>query len=397
MKISDIWRPDEYDFVVNPFPVYEQLRKKSSVFESPTGDFVVLSYQDVRQILADKTCLTGIRKDWMNRAIAYAKKKGQDYEMIQKVMEAMLFQLNPSIHTELRMWLMKYWPSKTWIEEKSEILSHEIVLNIPKECNLVDEVSRKLPLMVINELLGSNFGTVQNMKDSIVLLRTLDPYLTVKDLEEINHAAIRFYGDFHSFYNSLPREGKGLAVIIKQNEAQLIQWGLDPVSVLMFVFLAAQDTTANLISASIFTLLKDKSLIALIQTDQLMDNFVHEMLRLHSPVQLTERINQNELTIGNRVIPPHSILSLCIGAANRDSDQFENPHDLDIYRHEHRHVSFGYGIHHCLGNQMVLTETSIVLKHILPKLSNYHLSGEVMWDKRLTIRNINTIPVTDHV
>jgi len=393
MKISEIWRPDDYDFIVNPFPQYEKLRKISPVFVSPTEDYVVLSYEDVKKVLGDKSCLAGVRKDWMDRAIVYSKKKNQDFSPISKVMQALLFQMNPSMHSDLRKVLLSYWPSKNWVDEISKKHAKTLLKELPDEGNFVHHVARKMPLLVINEMLGSAFTLEELMEDGMKFLRTLDPYLTARDLEGINQSAIRIHDIFSCYYEQVDIEADGFSAWVKKNESQFLAYKVDPISVILFLYLAGQDTTANLISSVLDEILRDKSLIGQLDSDQRIENFIHEVLRLHSPVQLTERVNTNEISLGGRVIPPKSILSLCIGAANRDPEVFENPNELNLDRDQNRHITFGYGIHHCMGNQIALLETFYLLKELLPVLGAYELVSEAHWDKRLAIRNITTLNV----
>lgn len=393
MKISSDWQPDDYDFIVNPFPFYDRLRGHSSVFQSPTGDYVLLKYTDVKQALSDKTCSAGVRKDWMTRAVKYAEKKGENYDVINRIMDAMLFQLNPDAHTAIRHFFMKYWPDKNWIEKTSIDCALQVIKELPDEGNLVTSVSRKLPLMVINKMLGSDFSSDKLMEDGIELLRTLDPYLTANDLNSIHEASVRFYEAFEKFYKNMDPSNHGFSSLIKKNEAFFLEQNVHPVSVLIFLYLAGQDTTANMISSCLETLLKDKKLIPQLESEEKIDAFINEVLRLHSPVQLTERINSVPMKIGDTDIPANSILSLCIGAANRDPNAFESPNDMKLDRDGNRHISFGFGIHHCIGNQIALIEARVIIQKMLPYLQNAVVLENTIWDKRLSIRNIRSLKV----
>ena len=393
MKISEIWRPDDHDFIVNPFPHYEKLRNLSPVFVSPTKDYVILSYHEVKQVLSDRSCLAGVRKDWMIRAIDFARKKGHDYQVINKVMNALLFQMNPTVHTDLRRMMAEYWPSKDWVMQKAEKYSAQVIDELPDQGNFVDHIARKLPLLVINDLLGSNFDLQDIMKDGVEFLRTLDPYLTARDLASINDAATRLFYVFDKFYKQVDREGGSFSSWVKRNDAMIKGYNVDPISMILFMYLAGQDTTSNLISSILQELLSHRQHLENLESTKKIENFVHEILRLHCPVQLTERVNQNEMLLSGVTIPAGSILSLCIGAANRDPKTFENPSQIDLDRSKHNHITFGYGIHHCLGNQIALIEAEILIKHLLPIIGQYELVNEADWDNRLAIRNINSLMV----
>ncbi|MEQ8811432.1 MAG: cytochrome P450, partial [Imperialibacter sp.] len=112
------------------------------------------------------------------------------------------------------------------------------------------------------------------------------------------------------------------------------------------------------------------------------------ILRLYSPVQITGRSNPEPIALSGVEIPANSTITLCLGSANRDPGHFENPDQLIIDRKENDHLSFGYGMHHCLGSQMAVVEAAAVVKAFLPIIDRISISSEPIWENRLMIRRL---------
>ena len=121
---------------------------------------------------------------------------------------------------------------------------------------------------------------------------------------------------------------------------------------------------------------------------------LEELLRFDSPVQLTTRIADKEITIGNVKIKPGEEITLCIGAANRDPEQFPEPDTLNFNRSSNPHLAFGDGIHQCLGATLARIQGQIALQSLL-QLENLSLSTQQpTWRKNLALRGLTSLPLT---
>ena len=121
---------------------------------------------------------------------------------------------------------------------------------------------------------------------------------------------------------------------------------------------------------------------------------VTELLRYDSPVQATGRVAAQELPIGARRVGVGEGLILCLGAANRDPEQFPDPDRLDIGRRENRPITFGHGIHFCLGAPLARIEAQIAFATLLRRLPGLHLGTEVLeWEPSLSFRGLARLPV----
>ena len=123
----------------------------------------------------------------------------------------------------------------------------------------------------------------------------------------------------------------------------------------MFVLLqiGGHETTTNLIGNGLLALLQNPSELQKLKDDpSLIGTAVEELLRYHSPIQITARIATEDLEIGGKQIAKWQFISTYLGAANRDPEHFPEPDRLDVTREENRHLAFAFGPHFCLGGEL---------------------------------------------
>jgi cytochrome P450 len=125
-----------------------------------------------------------------------------------------------------------------------------------------------------------------------------------------------------------------------------------------------------------------------------MTGAVEEFLHYDPPVQLTARFALTDASIGALPVAAGSAALMLVGAANRDPALCANPDDLDITRPPTHHVSFGQGIHFCLGAPLARLETQIVLRQLLQRPDDPRLAGEPTWKENTVLRGLRFLPVT---
>lgn len=391
MEPNNLWRPSDPSFIADPYPRYEQLRASAPVFQAVTGDYVVLGYEDVRQVLLDKSCLTGARATWIKKMTQYSEGRAISFAQAHQAVMGMLIQMNPPEHTDLRALLAKNWPSKDTLTDMATDISGEICSELPMgPFDLVSEVSRKLPLQMISRVLGIPENLSQNLvSHGFQLVQFLDPYLTYSELKKIEVAAAHLNTFFH---DHLEQSEADLPLAIRHSLG-----GKEPsqaTSLLVFLFIAGFETTSTLITTCLWLLLSDRSLATHLDSELRIENFVSEVLRVHSPVQVTGRTTSHPITLSGIEIPEGSTLTLCVGSANRDPTHFANASQLVLDRVKYDHLSFGYGIHRCLGNQMAQVEAVALIKGLLPMLPELEVLAPPVAPVKLTIRRIPSMMIT---
>ena len=158
---------------------------------------------------------------------------------------------------------------------------------------------------------------------------------------------------------------------------------------------AGNETTTNLIGNGLVALLRHPEQLARLRADPaLIDSAIEELLRWDSPVQFTARLPTEDLEFQGKRFKKGEAVVVLLGSANRDPAVFEDPDTLDIARADNRHLSFGYGIHFCLGAQLARLEARIALGALVRRFPDLRLASDDLHWRRLTfLRGLEALPV----
>jgi cytochrome P450 len=272
-----------------------------------------------------------------------------------------------------------------------------------RSMDVIDDLAYPLPVTVICEMLGVPLDDHEAIRGwSSDIARSLDAIGLLADPEIVARgvAARRNLTDY--FRRLLPERRKHpqadlLSLLIaveeqgdKLNEGELL-------AMCLLLFIAGHETTVNLIGNGTLALLEHPDQMAKLRDDPaLIASAIEELLRYDSPVQWTARITNADVEIAGRAIPSGSMVIAAIGAANRDPRHFQDPDRLDIVRADNRHVSFGFGIHYCLGAPLARVEGQIALGTLLRRMPDLALQAGATtdWRKSSALRGLQTLRAT---
>lgn len=172
--------------------------------------------------------------------------------------------------------------------------------------------------------------------------------------------------------------------------------GLIPMCALLLM--AGYETTANIIANGALALLRHPAQLEAARartTDGLLDPAaMDELLRYDSPIQITFRTVQQETAVAGTALSPGTPVALLIGSANRDPRAFARPERLDLQRAPNPHLSFGAGIHFCLGAPLARLEAGLALGHLLARTRHLELAGDPSHkDITAAVRGLNDLPL----
>jgi cytochrome P450 PksS len=170
------------------------------------------------------------------------------------------------------------------------------------------------------------------------------------------------------------------------------------VSMIFLLFGAGQETTTHLISGGLLEILRHEDQRRRLQTDPtMMPLCVEECLRHVSPVQLSKpRWATRDTELAGHEFRRGESVACFLTSANRDPTEFENPHQFDITRQPNPHLSFGTGVHFCLGFQLARAEAAIAFERLLTRFPDVRLAvdpASIIWRKRVGIRTLAQLPV----
>ncbi len=392
-------------FRADPYPSYRNLRETAPLWRSPFGQWVVSSHADVTALLRDPRL--GHK---MPDGTAGAMSFDQSYanEPIARALFQSMLLSDPPVHPRLRGLVSKAFTARRMeaLRPRIAAIADELIdavierLNDGGEIDVLADFAHKLPVTVICDMLGIPASDrARFLDETSVRGRILDPVpLTRAELDEANadFAGLEsYFSDLFAYRRAHPEDDLTSA-LLTAHEADDKLSDAELVANIFLLFGAGHETTANLITNSVLTLARNPAEQArLIADPALLPTAVEELLRYDSPVQLTGRTVQQPIELHGQTLQLGEEIITVLGAANRDPAAYVgDPEILDIARPGVRVVSFGGGIHHCLGAQLARIEGEISLGRLharLPKLNviNPHTPE---WKPTITLRGVVSLP-----
>jgi len=356
------YNPFASDVKENPYPYYDWLRREHPVYQNERLGFWAISrYSDVMAISRNPeefSSVQGIGPD--------------------RVPTPMMISQDPPIHTRLRSLVSKAFTPKTVTQQEQrikEIVEELIDPVIQKgKFDLVQDLAFPLPVIVISEMLGVEPERRDDFKrwsDDVILIAaaTKDPAIAARYMKSWQEFKTFFAQKIEERRQS-PRNDLISALVAAQEEREALTLS-EILNFCLLLLVAGNETTTNLITNGAKAIFEHPDQAEkLRQHPELINSMVEEALRYDSPIQGTFRTNNHELEVQGVKIPANSKILLLWGAANRDAEQFPDPDKFDIERTPNRHVSFGMGIHICLGAPLARLEARIATEVLLRRMRN---------------------------
>jgi len=380
---------------LNPYPKYAQLRAKDPVHWSPLMDaWVVTRYTHVDAILRDHKRFSN---DPRHRQRARAPRTTVDNPGGQ----SMLF-LDPPDHTRLRALVNKAFTPQAIaaLTRRIQAIVQELLDQIPapSHFDLIDTLAYPLPVIVMAELLGIPPEDRARFKRwSERRARVLEPTITASEIQEANRAAHELDEYFRGIITARRRAPRDdlISTLVAAEEAG-DKLTLDEVLVMLrLLLIAGNETTTNLIGNGMLALLRHPDQLQMLRENpDLMDAAVEELLRYDTPVQVDARTVLEDVDIGGRHIAKGQGIILLLGAANHDPEVFSAPEQLDLTRRGTTNLSFGRGLHHCLGALLARAEARLAFAGLLERFNDMHLLTESPpFKDNVVLRGLRALPI----
>jgi cytochrome P450 len=313
----------------------------------------------------------------------------------------MLF-LDPPDHTRLRALVNKAFTPQTIeaLEPRIRTITAELLDQIddPTAFDLMEAMANPLPVIVIAELLGvPPADRVQFKIWSDQRARTLEPTLTASELQEAGRAGAALDAYFLDIIKDRRQEPRDdlISALVAAEEAGDKLTEREMVIMLRLLLVAGNETTTNLIGNGMLALLRHPEQMQILRDHpSLMSSAIEELLRYDSPVQTDMRTAMEDHELDGRPIRKGQGAVLLIGAANHDPQAFPEPERLDITRNKHSAISFGRGIHHCLGAALARLEGRMAFEALLDRFGDLHLrTTQPAFKDHIVLRGLRTLPI----
>jgi cytochrome P450 len=363
------------------------------VFPDGHDGWLVTGYEAVRQMMADTRFSSRIDLDVMH--VPYETGMPAATEP-SPPMPGVFIAMDPPDHGRLRKRLTAAFTVKRMKQLEDNI--HEVVerqldhlASLTPPVDLVAEFALPVPSLVICELLGVPY------EDRATFQANSAQFL-VKDqsIEEKMGALGALLGYLTELVTGKRAEpGDDILSDLAAHDDLTIE---ELTGAAFLLLLAGHETTANVLALGTFALLENPSQLAELRADaELMPGAVEELMRYLSIADIFYRYATEDLELGGETIPKGSTVVVSLLAANHDPERFEHADRLDIHRKARGHMSFGHGVHQCLGQQLARIEMRTGFAGLLRRFPTLELAvpaGDVRLRTDMNIYGVHELPVT---
>lgn len=392
--------------MTDPFPAYAKLRENAPVyFDERIGYWVVTRYNDVKAVFADWETFSS------ENAQAPVRERGPEAKRIMAeggfTAYSGLSARVPPEHTRIRAIAQRAFTPRRFkvleptIRENTQKSIEAMLADASGTGDFLAAVAYDIPTITILTLLGVDPAMVPTYKrwsDSRAAMTWGD----LSDEEQIPHAEnlVEYWQDCMRLVVEAHRDGGDslVADLVSAQEGGAEITDHEIASLCYSLLFAGHETTTTLIANSIRVLLSHRDQWQkLVDDPSLIPGAVDEVLRYSGSIVAWRRKALADAEVGGVAIPKGSELLLVMGSANRDAEVFTDPDAFDITRTDARnHLSFGFGIHYCLGNQLAKLQARIVLEETIARAPQLRLvdGADIGFGENLSFRVPTSVPVT---
>ena len=350
----------DYANRANPYPLYAKLRE-TPVFRAPNGSYVVSTYREIWGLRHDPRIGVG---GFGGGAGAGAGGEGT----------GSFIGMDPPAHDRLRRLATSHFEQTEAVRPDMVRTANGLIdkMRGKHQIDLVDEFAYPLPVTVICQQLGVPHEDEPRFHPwAEAIITQLDPRPGQESAAAQASAEMNQYmAELVERYRSEP--GSGLLSGLAAQEGMSTQ---DVVATGRLLLIAGHETTVNLITNGMLTLLRHPDILEQLRHEQeLAIPLVEELLRYEPPVQINPKYSAlDDVEVGDVTIPKGSRIVLALAAANRDPDRFPDPDRFDPEREDNEHLGFFTGIHYCFGAGLARQEAQVALTELARRLENPRL------------------------
>ena len=398
VRTAPSWNPFDPEFLVDPYPTYARLRDEDPVHRTPIGTLLVSRYDDVHRVLRDTE--TSVSRFESRTEVP---EHMLPLQQVRAERVPSILGLDPPDHTRLRGLVQRTFTPRAIgrMRDQTTAIVDDLLDELAEhgEIDLIGEYAFVIPFAVIHSMLGLPETDVAKVRAwSHALTQTLEPFLTPEQVSAALEGGIRMDAYLTDAVAQKRREPADdlLTHLIEVEEEGDRMSEEELLSMLSLLFVAGHETTVNLIGNGTHALLQHPDQLALVRDDESVDaNVADELLRWDSPVQTSGRRLLHDTVISGVEVAADELVLTALGSANRDPAFWGDTADtLDVIRKDAaRHVSFGSGIHHCLGAALARMEGEIAITRFVRRFPELALAGEPTFNARIILRGRSTLPV----
>ncbi|MFL6814881.1 MAG: cytochrome P450 [Bradyrhizobium sp.] len=383
------------EFYADPYPTYRALREYEPVKLLANGSYFLTRYDDLVSAYKNTKVFSSDKKK------EFAPKYG-DSPLYEHHTTSLVFN-DPPAHTRVRRLIMGALSPRAIASMEGDLIALVDglldAIAAKRKVDLIDDFAAAIPIEVIGNLLDVPREERAPLRDwSLAILGALEPVISAEAFARGNKAVKDFLGYLEILVarrrakpGNPERDVLTRLIQGEDNGERLSEKEL--LHNCIFLLNAGHETTTNLIGNGLVALSAHQpQKKRLIEHPDLIKTAVEEVLRFESSNQLGNRITTAQVELGGVSLAPGTLVTLCIGAANRDPQQFPDPESFDIGRTPNRHLAFGTGAHQCAGMALARLEGAIAISRFLARFPGYTLQGAPVRGGRARFRGFLSIP-----
>lgn len=390
----------------DPFPIFRRLRAEDPVhWSEPMKAWVVTRYEDVKTIAMNNADISANR---LAPFFAAVPQRQSAYVHLMTYLGNWMVFRDPPDHTRLRRLFTKAFTTRTIDMLRPSIvgvidLLFDEMAEKQRKAEPIDwiaDFSYALPATVIMDLLGVPRGDLKRVKvwsDDIALFigtarATPDKY----DRAEIGARAMADY--FRSLVTertARPRDDIISQMVAARDEKEMMTAD-EVIATCILLLFAGHETTTNLLGNGLYYSLTFRDQWErLVAEPELVEPAVEEWLRYDGPSGALARVVVDDIEFGGRLLKKGQRVFAFTNSANRDEAQFKEPDRFDIARKHNPHITFGHGIHFCLGAPLARLEGQLAVSRLVERFPAIRLADSTPpeWSDSLILRGIRSLPV----
>lgn len=383
------------EFYANPYPTYRALRENEPVKRLPNGSYFLTRYGDLLTAYKNTKAFSSDKKK------EFAPKYGSSL-LFDHHTTSLVFN-DPPAHTRVRRLIMGALSPRAIAEMEGALIALVDrlldVIAAKGHFELIGDFASAIPVEVIGNLLDVPRDERGPLREwSLAILGALEPVIGQEAFARGNKAV----EDFLAYLKTLVARRRAKPgnperdVLTRLIQGEANGERLAETELLhncIFLLNAGHETTTNLIGNGLVALLEHPDQKRrLIQSPDLIRTAIEEILRYESSNQLGNRMTTERVELSGFTLDAGTPVTLCIGAANRDPRQFEDPETFDIGRLQNRHLAFGTGAHQCAGMALARLEGAVAISRFLARFPNYGLDGTPVRGGRVRFRGFLRVP-----
>ncbi|CAA9276953.1 MAG: Putative cytochrome P450 hydroxylase [uncultured Acetobacteraceae bacterium] len=385
-------------FYEDPFPTYRALREHAPVKRMPDGSLFLTRWADLDRIYRDT------RNFSSDKTEEFRPKYGDGTPLYEHHTTSLVFN-DPPLHTRVRRLIAgALMPRALAAMEPGLVALVDRLLDAMAErggeADLIEHYAAAIPIEVIGNLLAVPHEEREPLRGwSLAILGALEPAVTPEAAARGNAAVEEFLTYLRTLVacrRAAPGDPNAdvlTRLIIGEADGERLT-ERELLHNCIFLLNAGHETTTNLIGNGLEALLRfPEERARLVADPGLIGTAVEEFLRFESSNQLGNRRAAADTEIGGVTVPAGTLITLCIGAANRDPERFADPERLDVGRQPNRHLAFAGGAHMCAGMNLARMEGRIAIGRFLARFPGYRLASAPVRGGRARFRGFLSLPV----